>query len=120
MGVVTRAEIIAIVAAKLRLPEGRTEKLVCGMFDAMMVAIQRGEGVEIRGFGSFTVREYRAYRGRNPRTGQAVNVLPKRLPFFKTGKELRKRINGILPGTSSTDRASVDGGGRPGSAAKAR
>ena len=94
LGVVTRAEIIAIVASKLRLPEARAEKLVSGIFDAMTVAIQRGEGVEIRGFGSFTVRKYGAYKGRNPRTGQALNVLPKRLPFFKTGKELRNRIMG--------------------------
>jgi integration host factor subunit beta len=52
---------------------------------------------ELRGFGSFTVREYKAYNGRNPRTGQSVAVPPKRLPFFKVGKELKELVNGGVP-----------------------
>ena len=59
----------------------------------MVDALKRGEGIEIRGFGSFTVREYKSYEGRNPRTGSPVHVSPKRLPFFKVGKELRERVN---------------------------
>ena len=63
----------------------------------MVDALKRGDGIEIRGFGSFTVRDYKAYEGRNPRTGETVHVAPKRLPFFKVGKELRERVNGQRP-----------------------
>jgi integration host factor subunit beta len=52
------------------------------------------EGVEVRGFGSFTVRQYRPYDGRNPKTGESVHVASKRLPFFKAGKELREMVGG--------------------------
>jgi integration host factor subunit beta len=64
------------------------------VFDTMTEALQRGEGIEIRGFGSFTVRPYKPYDGRNPRTGQPVPVPAKRLPFFKVGKELKELVNG--------------------------
>jgi integration host factor subunit beta len=63
------------------------------MFDSMVDALCRGEGIEIRGFGSFSIRAYKEYQGRNPRTGEAVHVRPKRLAFFKVGKELRERVN---------------------------
>ena len=59
----------------------------------MEASLRRGERIEIRGFGSFEIRNYRAYEGRNPRTGSAVSVKPKRLPFFKVGKELKERVN---------------------------
>jgi len=59
----------------------------------MVDALKRDEGIEIRGFGSFSIRTYREYEGRNPRTGEAVHVKPKRLAFFKVGKELRERVN---------------------------
>src|SRR5690554_7931405 len=64
------------------------------IFDSMTTALIAGDGIEIRGFGSFTVRQYKSYEGRNPRTGDVVHVAPKRLPFFKVGKELRERVNG--------------------------
>jgi len=63
------------------------------VFNAMVDALKDGQGIEIRGFGSFTIREYKAYDGRNPRTGEIVKVAQKRLPFFKVGKELRERVN---------------------------
>jgi integration host factor subunit beta len=63
------------------------------VFDAMIQALEQGEGIEIRGFGSFTMRPYKPYSGRNPRTGQAVSVPAKRLPFFKVGKELKELVN---------------------------
>jgi len=89
----TKSELIDAVAAKLKMPRGKAEILVSVVFDSMVETLQRGEGIEIRGFGSFTVREYKSYEGRNPRTGMAVHVAPKRLPFFKVGKELRERVN---------------------------
>ncbi|MGB1276662.1 MAG: HU family DNA-binding protein [Nannocystaceae bacterium] len=90
----TKSELIERVADAAKLTKGRAELVVNTIFDSMVDAMKRGEGIEIRGFGSFTVRNYKAYEGRNPRTGDPVHVAPKRLPFFKVGKELRERVNG--------------------------
>ena len=92
-GTVTKSELIERISEKLKLPNGKAEQIVNCVFDSMVKALQEGEGIEIRGFGSFTVREYKAYEGRNPRTGETVHVAPKRLPFFKVGKDLRERVN---------------------------
>jgi integration host factor subunit beta len=54
---------------------------------------EKGEGIESRGFGSFTLRNYGAYKGRNPKTGKIVDVRPKKLPHFKVGKELKEKVN---------------------------
>src|SRR5689334_6524868 len=89
----TKADLIDAVAEKLKLPRGRAELLVGQVFESMVEALRRGDGIEIRGFGSFSIREYKEYEGRNPRTGEAVHVRPKRLAFFKVGKELRERVN---------------------------
>jgi integration host factor subunit beta len=93
----TKADLIAAVAEKLKFPWGRAELVVDHIFEAMIEALKRGEGIEIRGFGSFTIRQYEAYEGRNPRTGETVHVKPKRLAFFKVGKELRERVNNGRP-----------------------
>ncbi len=90
---ITKSELIDQVADKLRLPKARAEQIVDTIFDSMVNALKQGDGIEIRGFGSFTVREYKGYEGRNPRTGEMVKVQQKRLPFFKVGKELRERVN---------------------------
>ena len=90
----TKSELIDALAEKRTdLTKARAELVVNCVFDAMTEALQRGEGIEIRGFGSFSIRAYREYQGRNPRTGEAVHVKPKRLAFFKVGKELRDRVN---------------------------
>lgn len=99
----TKSELIELISNKVKLPKGKAEQLVNVIFDAMVDALQRGEGIEIRGFGSFTVREYKQYEGRNPRTGAPVHVAPKRLPFFKVGKELRERVNESRPGANGSD-----------------
>ena len=75
------------------MAKGRAEAIVNAIFDSMEQALKRGERIEIRGLGSFEVRSYKAYDGRNPRTGSRVEVKPKRLPFFKVGKELKERVN---------------------------
>ncbi|HLV20281.1 MAG TPA: HU family DNA-binding protein [Polyangiaceae bacterium] len=90
----TKSELIEAIAARGELTKARAEMVVNCVFDAMTEALQRGEGIEIRGFGSFTVRPYKPYDGRNPRTGQPVPVPAKRLPFFKVGKELKELVNG--------------------------
>ena len=70
------------------------ERIVTAIFDEITAALSRGDRVELRGFGAFSVKRRDARIGRNPRTGEAVNVAAKRVPFFKTGKLLRERLNG--------------------------
>jgi integration host factor subunit beta len=89
----TKSELIETVANKLKLPKGKAELIVNCVFDSMEVSLTRGERIEIRGLGSFEIRSYKSYEGRNPRTGTKVDVRPKRLPFFKVGKELKERVN---------------------------
>ena len=73
------------------------EKIVETVFDEITGALARGDRVELRGFGAFSVKSRDARTGRNPRTGETVSVDAKRLPFFKTGKALRERLNGGAP-----------------------
>jgi len=89
----TKSDLIDVLCETQKMPKGRAELLVNTIFDSMEASLRRGERIEIRGFGSFEIREYRAYEGRNPRTGSAVAVRPKRLPFFKVGKELKERVD---------------------------
>lgn len=89
----TKSELIDAVAQRTRMNKTRAEIVVNTIFDTMTEALCQGEGIEIRGLGSFTVRHYKAYDGRNPRTGQKVDVSEKRLPFFKVGLELKKLVN---------------------------
>ncbi len=95
----TKSELIEAVAARTKITKSRAELVVNSVFDTMTAALERGDGIEIRGFGSFTVREYSPYDGRNPRTGTAVTVPEKRLPFFKVGKELKALVNENASGT---------------------
>jgi integration host factor subunit beta len=89
----TKADLIAVIADRLKFPWARAELLVDVVFGCLEQSIRRGEKIEIRGFGTFQVRDYRAYKGRNPRTGQIVDVTPKRLPHFKVSTELAVRVN---------------------------
>ena len=90
---VTKSDLVERLAEQAKLPRGKAELVVNTIFDSMVDSLREGERIEIRGFGSFEVRHYKAYEGRNPRTGEPVHVAPKALPFFKVGKELRERIN---------------------------
>ncbi|NMC68472.1 MAG: integration host factor subunit beta [Myxococcales bacterium] len=99
----TKSELIEAVAEKTKMTKSSAEMVVNAVFDTMAEALEQGKGIEIRGFGSFTVRSYRAYSGRNPRTGAAVEVTPKRLPFFRVGKEMKQQVNEApLPDKKST------------------
>lgn len=89
----TKSQLIDQVARERQIPRAQAELAVNTIFESMVTAMARGEGIEIRGFGSFTVRQYGAYEGRNPKTGELVMVPPKRLPYFKVGKALRERVN---------------------------
>lgn len=90
--VVNKSDLAAAVADKLNIPLKRSEAAVDGVFASMTAALARGERIEIRGFGVWTARQYPARTGRNPKTGAAISVPPKRLPFFKTGKQLADLI----------------------------
>ena len=88
-----KADLYARLSEKDKIV-GKDAKLIVDLlFDAMKEALEKGERIEIRGFGSFMVRNYGNYKGRNPKTGQAVDVPPKRVPFFKVGKELKEMVN---------------------------
>ena len=90
----TRSELIAELAAANPHLTGRdVELIVSTVFEEITGALARGERVELRGFGAFTVKRRNARTGRNPRTGEAVPVDEKAVPFFKAGKELRERVN---------------------------
>ena len=89
----TKSELIEAITTRGQITKARAEFVGDCVFDAMTEALQAGEGIELRGFSSFTVRPYKSYTGRNPRTGQSVVVPAKRLPFFKVGKELREVVN---------------------------
>jgi integration host factor subunit beta len=89
-----RSELVETVAKHKGVPRKAADVAVTTIFDAIFDAVQGGERVEIRGFGSFTTRDYGSYTGRNPRTGASVDVAPKRLPFFKVGKDLKNRVDG--------------------------
>lgn len=89
----TKSDLIEALAKKANVPKIRSEQIINEIFDSMTDAMKRGEGIEIRGFGSFTVRDYNAYSGRNPRTGERVEVTSKRLPFFKVGKALKEMVD---------------------------
>ncbi len=90
----TRSELIAGLADdNPHLTIADVERIVAAFFDEMTNALARGERVELRGFGAFTVKHRNARAGRNPRTGETVEVAQKSVPFFKVGKELRERIN---------------------------
>jgi integration host factor subunit beta len=98
----TKSELIADLATANPHLMGRdVELIVAAIFDEIAAALARGERVELRGFGAFTVKRREARTGRNPRTGEAVQVDEKSVPFFKAGKELRERVNRGRPARAS-------------------
>ena len=90
----TKSELVErIMTANSFLNRKESELVVNIIFDSMAKALKDGDKVEIRGFGSFTVRERESREARNPKNGEIVRIPAKRTPFFKTGKELRERVN---------------------------
>ncbi len=90
-----KSELIEALAAKKSISIKKAEEIINSIVEAMTKALLDGDRIEIRGFGSFVVNEYKAYTGRNPKTGELIAVKPKKLPFFKVGKELKERIAGL-------------------------
>ena len=89
----TKAELVEDVARAAELTKKDAERLVEIVFESIIVTLNQGEKIELRGFGSFRVRERGARRGRNPKTGDPVSIPAKRVPYFKPGKELKELIN---------------------------
>jgi integration host factor subunit beta len=89
-----KSDLIAQLSEKEQLSGKEAFDIVNLVFDGFTDALREGGRVEIRGFGSFTVRDYSPYLGKNPKTGQRVQVGSKKLPYFKVGKELKERVNG--------------------------
>lgn len=87
-----KMDLIEKLSEEENIPKDQARKIVDGFFDGITETLIKGGRVEIRGLCSFHVRTYKAYRGRNPKTGQAVKVESKKLPFFRCGRELRKRV----------------------------
>lgn len=88
-----KSELVDDLSAKKGISFKKSEEIINTIFDSMTAALIAGERIEIRGFGSFIVKEYQAYTGRNPKTGESIDVRPKKLPFFKVGKELKERVS---------------------------
>jgi integration host factor beta subunit len=91
----TKRDIIEeLLARRQGVTHRDSETIVNAMFEAMAEVLERGARIEIRGFGSFGVKDRRARQGRNPKTGSVVEVRAKRIPFFRAGKDLRVEVNG--------------------------
>jgi integration host factor subunit beta len=89
----TKSDIIKKLSEKENIKRKIAEEVVETVFECMREALIKGDKVEIRSFGTFKVKSYDEYEGRNPRTGEKIKVKPKKLPFFKIGKELNEKIN---------------------------
>jgi integration host factor subunit beta len=88
-----KSDLIEVLAVKENLTDKQATDTINLVFAGFTDALKKGGRIEIRGLGSFSVREYKAYAGRNPKTGGVVDVGPKKLPFFKVGKELKVRVD---------------------------
>jgi integration host factor subunit beta len=88
-----KSDLIEALSKETKLTRKKATQVVNLMFDKMTDALANGDRVEIRGFCSIFVKEYKGYTGRNPKTGVHTQVLPKKLPFFKCGKELKERVD---------------------------
>ena len=94
----TKAELVEEVSRVSDLTKKHSELIVETVFRSIIEALQRGEKIELRGFGSFRLRQREPRKGRNPKTGDKVDVPPKKVPYFKPGKELKELINQDAPG----------------------
>jgi len=89
----TKSDFIAALANKEKLTDKQATDIINQILGGFRDSLKKGDRIEIRGFGSFSVREYKAYTGRNPITGKNVGVKPKKLPYFKVAKELRGMVD---------------------------
>ena len=111
----TKAELVEEVSRVSDLTKKHSEVIVETVFKSIVDALQRGDKIELRGFGSFRLRQRESRKGRNPKTGERVDVPPKRVPYFKPGKELKDLINrgddAAVPSPSGTSGPAVEPAG---------
>ncbi len=104
----TKAALVEEVSRVADLTKKHSEVIVDTVFQSIITALRRGEKIELRGFGSFRLRQREPRKGRNPKTGDRVDVPPKKVPYFKPGKELKELINReLVAGTPSEPVSSV-------------
>jgi integration host factor subunit beta len=106
----TKAELVEDVARAAELTKKDAERLVEIVFESIIETLNHGEKIELRGFGSFRVRERGARRGRNPKTGDPVSIPAKRVPYFKPGKELKELINVDVPSARASSESTLPAG----------
>jgi len=105
-GVMTKAELVDEVARVVQLTKKQAETIVNIVFDSIVDSLRAGQKIELRGFGSFRLRSRKSRTGRNPKTGEKVEVPSKKIPYFKPGKELKELINKALAEVVASDTAS--------------
>ncbi len=88
-----KSELIESLAQDINVPHREAAAITNTVIDTMTEALAHGESIEIGGFGTFVIKHYESYEGRNPKTGKKIKVSPKKLPFFKVGKDLREQVN---------------------------
>ncbi|MBI2060793.1 MAG: integration host factor subunit beta [Nitrospirae bacterium] len=93
----TKYDLVRLLMKECALSYRNSERVVNYLFDAITESLAEESRVELRGLGTFSVRRYDAYTGRNPRTGAKISVRPKKLPYFKMGRELKRMINSEPP-----------------------
>jgi integration host factor subunit beta len=103
-----KSDLIAILVQRRGITQKQAESTVESIFECMKDALCNGENIEIRGLGAFHVKHYQGYQGRNPKTGQVIPVKPKRGILFRTGKELRDRVNNALQASQKALREPVE------------
>lgn len=108
VGVMTKAELVDEVARVVQLTKKQAEAIVNIVFDSIVDSLRAGQKIELRGFGSFRLRSRKSRTGRNPKTGEKVEVPSKKIPYFKPGKELKELINDSLTEPAAGDDGSAD------------
>ena len=93
----TKSDLIDSISEKANITRVKAELIITTVFNSMTEALKNGDRIEIRGFGSFEARHYGAYKGRNPRNGEIINVAEKRQAFFTVGKNLKRQVDGKTP-----------------------
>ena len=88
-----KSDLIAALAAKEKLTAKQATEIINLIFNGLTDSLKKGGRIDVRGFGSFSVREHKSYTGRNPKTGKNFDVRPKKMPFFKVGKELKGMVD---------------------------
>jgi len=101
-GVMTKAELVDEVARVVQLTKKQAETIVNIVFDSIVESLRSGQKIELRGFGSFRLRSRKSRTGRNPKTGEKVEVPSKKIPYFKPGKELKELINRAVNGSGAS------------------